>query len=371
MDCFCSPESWSTVFFHFSVNLSMWRLIALLSLVWGLGLAGVAGASTESAVKPAVRYDTSQFTPRFLYPGGEVVLNVDWLSRPDERIMALTFDDGPDERDLEIMTVLEKYGGVPAAFFYIGSKVKGLPEVVKKVHAQHHEIGYHSYRHQRLRWFSHSTLGEDFRQGKEALAALGVPLSLFRPPYGDFTDPMVRQAKEHGMETILWTIDSRDWTGVGAEAMARNVIRHFHPGAVLLFHSQHAVTLRALPMILEAAERENYRFVTLKDWRKVVLAATCRGKGEGGCSATATVTARIPTKPAGKKESAPVKSPSAKGGRSVEREPPPAASPQEVVEAEESEEEVATNPDEEGEPMVSQVIDPVIPALQPISIVSE
>ena len=78
------------------------------------------------------------------------------------------------------------------------------------------------------------------------------------------------------METINWTIDSRDWTGVTSATMARNVIRQFHPGAVLLFHSNHAATLHALPAVLEAAAKQNYRFVSLGEWRQTIQTANCR-----------------------------------------------------------------------------------------------
>ncbi|MBF0614472.1 MAG: polysaccharide deacetylase family protein [Magnetococcales bacterium] len=356
----------------------------LFWLVFGWVLWPLSGV--DAATGGGGRYDTSQFTPRFLYPGGEVVLHVDWLTRPEERVMALTFDDGPELQDLEILSLLEKHGGLPATFFYLGAKVKAMPEIVKKVHARHHDIGYHSFRHQRLRWFSQSGLSDDFRQGRDVLSSLGVSLKLFRPPYGDFSDAMVRQAKEQGMETVLWTIDSRDWTGIGADAMARNVIRHFHPGAVLLFHSQHAVTLRALPMILEAAEREGYRFVSLKDWRKVVLAANCRMKGEGGCVTGVAVAARVPVKPEVKKEGSPAVKAAAvqsKPARSVKASVPVQESDEKESESGDSEgeeEEPAANAEEREtgetgetgeEPVVSQVIDPVIPSLLPITIVSD
>ena len=80
------------------------------------------------------------------------------------------------------------------------------------------------------------------------------------------------------MDTILWTIDSRDWTGISASTMARNVIRQFHPGAVLLFHSTHAATLQAMPEIVEAAEKAHYRFVSLDEWRRIIQNASLRGR---------------------------------------------------------------------------------------------
>ncbi|MBF0297035.1 MAG: polysaccharide deacetylase family protein, partial [Magnetococcales bacterium] len=260
------------------------------------------GKAGDARTAPA-KYDTPSFTPHFLYPGGEVVLNVDSLSLPEERVMAITFDDGPDEKDLEISALMRKHD-IPATFFYIGHKIKAQPDVVKTVHANHHAIGYHSFRHQRLSGFGSSGLAEEMRQGKEALSALGVQPTLFRPPYGDFNERVVHAAKDQGMETVLWTIDSRDWTGVSPANMAKNVIRQFHPGAVLLFHSQHAATLQALPTILEAAARENFRFVSLGDWRQIVLAANCRVSGKSPCPSAPVVAAARPA-PAEKSPPAP------------------------------------------------------------------
>ncbi|MBF0340972.1 MAG: polysaccharide deacetylase family protein [Magnetococcales bacterium] len=343
------------------------RMALLWILIGAFQPVSVFGGEGEAAVKPAVKYDTSQFTPKFLYPGGEVVISVEWLTQPEERVMALTFDDGPDERDLELTEFLKKQD-IPATFFYIGSKVKLFPEVVKKVHADHFEIGYHSYRHQRLRWLSHANLAEDFRQGKEALTSLGVSTVLFRPPYGDFTEQMVRTAKDQGMETVLWTIDSRDWTGLSAETMAKNVTRQFHPGAVLLFHSQHPVTMRALPAILAAARKENYRFVSLGDWRRVVLGANCRMAGQG-CSGAQTVASTTPTQTHAKNKKPPATVKPAASAPVKEETLPVRETPPEEVQADESEpSDVVVHEEGGGVPVLSRVVEPVI---TPISVVTE
>ncbi|MEO5346194.1 MAG: polysaccharide deacetylase family protein [Magnetococcus sp. YQC-9] len=360
-------------------NFYFAQRFALLLLLIGLVLPLFAAhGKSEEPSKSGAKYANVPFTPRFLYPGGEVVMSIDTLTLPEERIMALTFDDGPDERDLEIAALLKKQE-IPAAFFYIGRKVKQFPEVVKEIHAKKHEIGYHSFRHQRVSWFSQESLNEDFRQGKVALTSIGVPPTLFRPPYGEFNDRLVHTAKEQGMETVLWTIDSRDWTGVSPDAMAKNVIRQFHPGAVLLFHSPHANTLRALPEVLAAAERENYRFVSLTDWRKTVLTANCRKDGRSPCVPNPLLAAHtkrpakssdIPTsRPARKPAAAPaVVAPAHLDAPVSEEEPSPVA-----LDAEpgESEEEVPTMASEIPSSTLSRVVDPLVPILTPISVVSE
>ncbi|WP_193771141.1 polysaccharide deacetylase family protein [Candidatus Magnetaquicoccus inordinatus] len=254
------------------VGLSwLWMLLTLLAV----NAQAVEGPSPES--RHVAKAGAMPFNPRYLYPSSKESFAMDWLTLPEERIMALTFDDGPDERDLAIAALLDSQE-IPATFFYIGNKIKVSPHIVKEMAGKKHELGYHSYRHQQMSWLSAKSLTADFRQGKEVLEKLGLQVTWFRPPYGDFNYRVVQEAKDQGMETVLWTIDSRDWAGIPSAIMARNVIRRFHPGAVILFHSTHANTLRALPEILQAATRERYRFVTLAEWRRTIQTASCRVK---------------------------------------------------------------------------------------------
>ncbi|MBF0096382.1 MAG: polysaccharide deacetylase family protein [Magnetococcales bacterium] len=248
----------------------------MILLLWPFAVQADPGPSMESRF--VAKAGAMPFNPRYLYPSSAETFSMDWLSLPEERIMVLTFDDGPDERDLAIVSLLDRQE-IPAAFFYIGNKIKNMPHIVKEMSTTRHEMGYHSYRHQQLSWLSAKNLTADFHQGKDVMSKLGLAFTWFRPPYGDFNRRVVQEAKDQGMETILWTIDSRDWAGVAAPVMARNVIRRFHPGAVLLFHSTHANTLRALPEILQAATRERYRFVSLGEWRRTIQTASCRVSG--------------------------------------------------------------------------------------------
>ncbi len=235
-----------------------------------------AVATPSSGSPPAaVKQDILPYNPHDLYPSSGVSLSTRWLSQPEERIMTLTFDDGPEERDLAIAALLKQYHA-PATFFFLGHKVEARPEVVESLLSDNYEIGYHSYRHQRLSLFSQNRLSEDFRQGVAAFNGLGILVTWFRPPYGEFNREIVQTAKTQGMETILWTIDSRDWTGVGPVTLARDVIRRFHPGAILLFHSNQAVSLQALPTILEAAIQKGYRLVSLTEWRTMIQTAQRR-----------------------------------------------------------------------------------------------
>ncbi|MEO5326761.1 MAG: polysaccharide deacetylase family protein [Magnetococcus sp. THC-1_WYH] len=273
---------------HRSLGLIVVFSCVVTLLLTSIGLANGRIRTTKYAGEPS--------RASYLSPGGEVSLSRDLLSLPEERIMAFTFDDGPVERDLEIASLLRKHDA-SATFFFIGKLMERSPDVVKKVLEEKHEVGYHSYRHQKLSWVSQTDLKEDFRLGKACMTRLGVPVAWFRPPYGLFDTKVIKTAKESGMKTILWTVDPRDWTGIGPDVISKRVINLFHPGAVLLFHSNHAATLQALPEIIRRAKADGYRLVTLTEWQNTIYTVHCRLKNRFCPSSTPDKVAKISTIP--------------------------------------------------------------------------
>ncbi|HAT50579.1 MAG: polysaccharide deacetylase family protein [Nitrospirae bacterium] len=277
--------------------LSHRRLGLIVVLSWTVALLLTSVGFANERIRTA-KYAEGSSKASYLSPGGEVSLSRNLLTLPEDRIMALTFDDGPVERDLEIASFLRK-NDVAATFFFIGKRMENLPEIVKSVMAEKHEIGYHSYRHQKLSWISQTDLKEDFRLGKACMTQLGVPVTWFRPPYGLFNTKIIKAAKENGMETILWTVDPRDWTGIGPDVISKRAISSFHPGAVLLFHSNHPATLQALPEIVRAAKADGYRLVTLTEWQNTIYTVHCRLKNRFCPSALSDKVAQVSTHPRG------------------------------------------------------------------------
>ncbi len=127
-----------------------------------------------------------------------------------------------------------------------------------------------------------------------ALSQAGYTPQWFRPPYGRFRDTTVRAARQFGMETILWTIDTRDWTGVGAALIAQRVLQQVHVGGVILMHSNKSQTVQALPEIITTAREQGYRFVTLSEWQKVILAADCRADPKTCSASPSAITVTTP-----------------------------------------------------------------------------
>ena len=188
---------------------------------------------------------------------------------PGAGVLALTFDDGPAPgNDSEILRLLARHGAV-ATFFVIGSAIGAHFELLERMVAAGCEIGNHSWSHAVLPGLPPGVQRGEVRATNEVLAGIGIRPRWFRPPYGRTGAETEAIARAEGLESILWSLDSQDWTGHGADETARRVIGGLASGAVILLHSTADNSVAALPRILEHAAGRGYRFVTLSEWRRL------------------------------------------------------------------------------------------------------
>jgi peptidoglycan/xylan/chitin deacetylase (PgdA/CDA1 family) len=183
--------------------------------------------------------------------------------RAGKRI-ALTFDDGPvpgwTEKYLEVLR--EKR--VPATFFFVGRSAAEEVQLVRKVAADGHEIGAHSYSHRKLTLLTKPQLEEDFWAAGTALYEITKhPIAYFRPPYGASNANVLKTARELGQTVILWNIDPRDWEAPNAETIINHVLTRVRPGAIVLLHEGKPVTYEALPALIDKLRAKGYEFVTV------------------------------------------------------------------------------------------------------------
>jgi peptidoglycan/xylan/chitin deacetylase (PgdA/CDA1 family) len=185
---------------------------------------------------------------------------------PSQRMVALTFDDGPSGRTPAILRVLAHHHA-HATFFVVGRSTRGMEPVMRHVAASGNELADHTYSHADL-----LALGAPGRtrqlQWTQALVerATGVQPRFFRPPYGATGPEVNRLGRSLGLIPVLWSVDSRDWQLPGTRAIVRRVLANVRPGAIVLMHDgggDRQETLRALPAILRALERRHLKVVTL------------------------------------------------------------------------------------------------------------
>lgn len=191
--------------------------------------------------------------------------------RMGENLCALTFDDGPSRNTAALLDMLAAYN-IRASFFLLGKMVANNPDMARRIQAEGHEIGSHSWSHPNLRTLSFERQEAELKNTDELLRANGITPLFIRPPYGSFDDRTVKIAAELGVDVILWSLDSRDWKSLPPNYAKLRSTRGtiYDDGAlrgIFLFHDTHKSTVEDLPRIianLKAGGCE--RFVTVSEY---------------------------------------------------------------------------------------------------------
>ena len=197
-----------------------------------------------------------------VYTGGTVRdLPIYSVEREDKKI-AISFDCawGTDYTD-QLLQVLEREQ-VHATFFMVEFWAEKYPDFVKKIDEAGHEIGTHSATHSYMSKFSEEQIRAELASSSEAIETVtGKRPELFRAPYGDYNDRLIRTAREEGFYTIQWDVDSLDWKNLSANDIAMRVISRVQSGSIILCHNNGAHTAEALPIILDTLKNKGYEFV--------------------------------------------------------------------------------------------------------------
>lgn len=195
---------------------------------------------------------------------------IEYIAAADAKLVALTFDDGPDKKyTLEVLDILQK-NGVKATFFTVGIQVKKYPEVMKRIAQEGHAIGNHSTHHPDLSKLDSKAIKEEIKETDTLIEqAAGYVPRLVRAPYGALSPLVKNIVKANNRELVGWTVDTRDWAGESVADMRENVNKNTKPGGIILMHSfgsKHVKnTVELLPLIIEDLSKQGYTFVTVDE----------------------------------------------------------------------------------------------------------
>ncbi|WP_082683561.1 polysaccharide deacetylase family protein [Fictibacillus sp. FJAT-27399] len=187
-----------------------------------------------------------------------------------KKVAALTFDDGPDGKTTDqILYILKKYH-VKATFFVVGKQVKAYPSVIKRIHKDGHYIGNHTYSHPSLTKSNRTKIRSELTKTNQLLHPLiGYQPAVMRPPYGSYNNLVISEAKRAHMKVVIWSVDTRDWSGVSTGTILNTVKKETRPGAIILQHTiphkNMSNTTVALPKIIERLKKQGYTFVTVPE----------------------------------------------------------------------------------------------------------
>lgn len=191
-----------------------------------------------------------------------------------EKVVALTFDDGPSPVWTPQILAVLKSANVKATFFMIGEHVQEYPEVAKSVVEQGHEIGNHTYDHHGIFYYKPEELFKEVNDTEKIIrSSTGIKTKYFRPPKAWLTRREREQLEGMGYETVLWSLNSKDWVTFDDRYIVKYILHYVRPGDILLFHDSGGVfkpeggnrkeTVKAVSRLIDKLKERGYRFVTI------------------------------------------------------------------------------------------------------------
>ncbi len=182
--------------------------------------------------------------------------------------ISISFDAAWGNEDTaKLLEILKKHD-VRATFFMTGGWIEKYPDDVKAIAAAGHDLGNHSENHKHMSQISAGECKEEIMKPHEKVKTLtGKDMILFRPPYGDYNDTLIKTTRECGYYPIQWDVDSLDWKDYDAATIIRRVTEHKHlgNGSIILCHNGGKHTAEALDELLTTLKQKGYQLVPISE----------------------------------------------------------------------------------------------------------
>lgn len=200
------------------------------------------------------------------YIGSGVYLRTLCRVRTNKRMIALTFDDGPDlVHTPKVLDVLSAYG-VSALFFCVGNKAELYPDIVKRMVDEGHVLGNHSYSHSNgFPVLGRKHMRSDLKYCTDILERIsGKRITFFRPPFGVINPTIGSLVREFGFQTIGWSIRSLDTMSCSRARILSRVMKRVHPGAIVLLHDNQEYSEQLVEQLIVGIRASGYEIVSLE-----------------------------------------------------------------------------------------------------------
>lgn len=202
----------------------------------------------------------------------------------DERVVALTYDDGPNPPYTNAIVDVLRQERVRATFFVVGEAVQAYPDVVRRETRDGNAIGNHTWAHEHLVLDDSAALRETLEKTDRAIfAATGTHTRIMRPPYGGRDWLVLGEVRKLGYTPVMWSVPlAKDWEYPPASVIAQRVLRYVTDGSIIVLHDgnrgivctrthqpahvcDRSADVEATRLIVDALKREGYRFVTIPE----------------------------------------------------------------------------------------------------------
>lgn len=207
-----------------------------------------------------------------MQPGGDIMVAARTRTLPvysverEDKVLAISFDAAwGGTQTPALLDILDEYG-VKTTFFLVGIWVERYPDLVKEIIARGHEIGNHSTSHPQMTKLSEGKMREELKATSDRVEQLtGIRPTLFRPPYGDYNDTVVKVSRAEGYECVQWNVDSLDWKNRGVGDLIKQATKNSNSGDIVLFHNDSQYIVEALPTILKTYQAQGFEIVPVSE----------------------------------------------------------------------------------------------------------
>lgn len=200
------------------------------------------------------------------------------------KLVALTFDDGPNAEHTPRLLAYLRENNIPATFFLLGESIEKNPSVLIEMAEYGFEIGNHSYNHPSLSKANEQTIRLQLKNTSDLIQQhAGVTPVIMRPPFGNTGDTMKAICDEMGMDVILWSVDTNDWKpNRTVDGIMETVEKELKGGAIILMHDRLERTLEAVPRIVQLVNEKGYKLVTVSELVQELKNQNANAAGLGG-----------------------------------------------------------------------------------------
>ena len=250
----------------------------------GLGVASLLGAQAagdrmrrQGSALARVRGEAATVADG----SGATSLRVLWRARTDEKVMALTFDDGPGRELTPALLDALREEKVRATFCLVGSRAFEERDLVRRQMRDGHDLANHTWTHADLALQSYDDLKVELERTDQLLYELtGRKPGVIRPPYGHVSGALLQHAAMAGQGLLLWDVRLRE-SELDTAGNVEHVTDHLRPGCILLGHDfglpDRVIGTRAIPEIIRRAKAQGYRFVTASEMFEIDAAGSPQG----------------------------------------------------------------------------------------------
>jgi peptidoglycan-N-acetylglucosamine deacetylase len=256
--------------------LPMLSRARMLTFAYAAATAGAVGAFGFSALSLGIpTVFLALIADGVARPGSSILYPTVTHGPRGSRRVALSFDDGPDPEVTPAVLDALARNDARATFFAIGQSLDAHPQLARRLIAEGHELGNHSWRHSRWESFlGVRKQAQEIERGERAIAAMtgSHVRPLYRPPFGIKSPPFVLAASERQLTMVAWSLHSRDTSAADPQCIAERVLKRIRPGDIVLMHDGHDLPGRhrpacaqAMPAILQGLREKELQCVTVSE----------------------------------------------------------------------------------------------------------